>query len=63
MTEAFACGTAAVITPIATVKSSQGVWTIKGGDTGPIASELREALLNIQYGTGPDPHRWMHTVP
>jgi branched-chain amino acid aminotransferase len=63
MTEAFACGTAAVITPIATVKSQQGSWTIADGGTGPIASQLRETLLDIQYGTGPDPHGWMHKVP
>ncbi|HNX31765.1 MAG TPA: branched-chain amino acid aminotransferase [Holophaga sp.] len=62
MTEAFACGTAAVITPIGTVKSRNGQWIINNRETGPVAARLREALLGIQHGTAPDPHGWMHTV-
>ena len=62
MTEAFACGTAAVITPIGKVKSTQGEWLVNGGETGPVASKLREALLNIQHGISPDTHGWMHKV-
>ena len=63
MTEVFACGTAAVITPVGTVKSKAGQWTIHGGTTGPIAAQLREALLSLQHGVGPDPHGWVHPVP
>ncbi len=62
MTEAFACGTAAVITPIGTVKSAHGEWMVNGGETGPVASKLREALLNLQHGVDPDPNGWMHKV-
>ena len=62
MTEAFACGTAAVITPIGTVKSRKGQWIINNRETGPVAAKLREALLGIQHGTAPDPHGWMHSV-
>lgn len=62
MTEAFACGTAAVITPIGTVKSAHGEWKVNGGETGPVASRLREALLNLQHGVDPDPNGWMHQV-
>lgn len=62
MTEVFACGTAAVITPVGTVKSTQGGFTINEGKTGPIASRLREALLDLQHGNTPDPHGWMHQV-
>jgi branched-chain amino acid aminotransferase len=62
MTEAFACGTAAVITPIGRVKSRQGEWLVNGGETGPVASKLRESLLNIQHGIAPDTHSWMHEV-
>lgn len=62
MTEAFACGTAAVITPIGTVKSRKGTWVVAGGGFGPIASGLRETLLDIQHGSGADPHGWMHRV-
>ena len=62
MTEAFACGTAAVITPIGTVKSKKGEWVINNRETGPVASRLREALLNLQHGIAPDPYGWMHQV-
>ncbi len=63
MTEAFACGTAAVLTPVGQVKSTRGNFTIHGGETGPVASRLRAALLDIQHGRVPDTHGWMHAVP
>jgi len=62
MTEAFACGTAAVITPIGTVKSTRGTWTVKDGQSGPVSMKLREQLLNIQHGVAPDVHGWLHKV-
>ena len=62
LTEVFACGTAAVITPVGTVKGRQGEWTINGGTPGPITMQLREYLLNLQTGAIPDPHGWVHTV-
>jgi len=62
ITEAFACGTAAVITPVGEVKSETGSFTINDGETGPVASRLREALLAIQHGESADAHSWMHTV-
>jgi len=62
MTEVFACGTAAVITPVGTVKSRFGEWVIHRGETGPVAARIRETLLAIQHGTAPDTHGWMHRV-
>jgi branched-chain amino acid aminotransferase len=62
LTEVFACGTAAVITPVGQVKFEGGSWTINGGESGPIATRLREALLDIQYGKAPDKYGWMHRV-
>ncbi len=62
MTEVFACGTAAVITPVGTAKSKDGEWTIHGGQAGPVASKLRETLLGIQHGELEDLHGWMHRV-
>jgi branched-chain amino acid aminotransferase len=62
MTEAFACGTAAVITPIGTVKSSRGTWAVRDGQTGPVTTKLREALLNIQHGMAPDTHGWLYKI-
>jgi len=62
MTEAFACGTAAVITPIGEVKSRHGNWTVGNGHTGSVTAQLRETLLHIQHGLAPDRYGWMHTV-
>ncbi len=63
MVEAFACGTAAVITPIGRVKSRNlGNWTIAGETFGPVAQRLRAALLDVQYGRQPDSFGWMHRI-
>ncbi len=62
MTEAFACGTAAVITPVGHVKSRKGDWTIHNGETGPVAASLRETLLNLQHGLSKDSHGWMKKI-
>jgi branched-chain amino acid aminotransferase len=60
--EAFACGTAAVITPIGAVKSNIGTWVINDNQMGPVTATLRRALLDIQYGRAPDRYEWMHRV-
>ncbi|MEJ6548720.1 branched-chain amino acid aminotransferase [Corynebacterium sp. USCH3] len=62
MTEAFACGTAAVITPVGTVKDRNGEFQINGGTPGEITMRLRERLTGIQRGTGEDTHSWNHTL-
>jgi branched-chain amino acid aminotransferase len=59
LTEVFACGTAAVITPVGTVKSAETEFTISGGEPGPVTLGLRSALTAIQYGTAPDANNWM----
>ncbi len=62
MTESFACGTAAVITPIGALKGRHGLVTISDGTMGPVAVRLREHLLDIQYGLLPDAYGWVHHV-
>jgi branched-chain amino acid aminotransferase len=62
LTEVFACGTAAVITPVGTVKFEGGSWLIHGGESGPVAMRIRDRLLDIQHGIQPDEHGWMHVV-
>ncbi len=62
LTEVFACGTAAVITPVGQVKFAGGEWTVHGGETGPVAMRLRETLLGIQHGELPDRYNWVHLV-
>ncbi len=60
--EAFACGTAAVISPIGKVCSAGGEVLINGGEAGPVAMGLRKQLVDIQYGRAPDPHNWIRKV-
>jgi branched-chain amino acid aminotransferase len=60
--EAFACGTAAVVSPIGTVRSASGDFVINGGVAGPVAMALRKQLVDIQYGRAPDPHKWVRKV-
>src|SRR6185437_9617074 len=62
LTEVFACGTAAVITPVGSVKSATDEWTVGDGGSGPVTMQLREHLLGLQTGQRPDPHGWMHTL-
>ncbi|MEU6703973.1 branched-chain amino acid aminotransferase [Streptomyces wuyuanensis] len=62
LTEVFACGTAAVITPVGTVKSTGGEWTQSDGGPGKVTMELRKALLDIQTGKAEDRHGWMHEL-
>jgi branched-chain amino acid aminotransferase len=62
LTEVFACGTAAVVTPVGHVKFDGGSWSIHGGEPGPVSTRIREALTAIQYGNAPDTHGWMHRV-
>ncbi|MCH9817157.1 MAG: branched-chain amino acid aminotransferase [Actinomycetia bacterium] len=59
ITEVFACGTAAVITPVGTVRGRTGEWQVGDGRAGPITMELRQNLLDIQTGVSADPHNWM----
>jgi len=62
LTEVFACGTAAVITPVGAVRSAQGGWTVSDGGTGPVTAQLREHLLAIQRGHAADDHGWMRVL-
>ncbi|MEU2306735.1 branched-chain amino acid aminotransferase [Streptomyces misionensis] len=62
LTEVFACGTAAVVTPIGHVKTKSGEWTHGDGTPGEVTLRLREALLGIQRGMNEDKHGWMHRV-
>ena len=60
--EAFACGTAAVITPIGTVRSSTHEFVVGDGGTGEVTERLRTALVDIQRGRAEDPYGWVHRV-
>ena len=60
--EAFACGTAAVITPIGTVKTPDDEFTIADGGSGEVTMGLRKELVDIQRGRAEDPFGWVHRV-
>lgn len=57
--EVFACGTAAVITPVSHVKGREGEFRIGDGQPGPVTLRLREELVGLQYGRRPDSHGWV----
>ncbi len=62
LTEVFACGTAAAITPVGSVKSTRENWTVGDGQPGEVTMRLREALLDIQTGRAADTHGWLHRL-
>jgi branched-chain amino acid aminotransferase len=59
ITEAFACGTAAVITPIGELKTADGVIASPGSGAGEVTMAIREQLLGIQTGAVEDLHGWL----
>jgi len=60
--EVFACGTAAVVTPLARLKAPDFDVTIGDGGAGAVTMRLRAALTDIQYGRAEDTHGWMRSV-
>ncbi|MFJ3925900.1 branched-chain amino acid aminotransferase [Streptomyces sp. NPDC090022] len=62
LTEVFACGTAAVITPVGSVKSERANFTQGDGEPGEVTMKLRKALLDLQTGRTADAHGWMHPL-
>ncbi len=61
LVEVFACGTAAVITPVGLLKSREEEILISE-QPGELTASLRAELTGIQYGTVPDRHNWMHRL-
>jgi branched-chain amino acid aminotransferase len=62
LTEAFACGTAAVVTPIGAVRGAGIGFEIGGQSVGPLTQRLRSALVDIQRGRAADPHCWIEEL-
>lgn len=58
--EAGACGTAAVLTPIASITHQDHVYTFKHNkEMGPVTKELYRIITGIQMGDIPDPSHWI----
>ncbi|MBO0925166.1 branched-chain amino acid aminotransferase [Cellulomonas sp. zg-ZUI199] len=62
VSEVFACGTAAVMTPIGRLASDDFDLVVGDGQAGPVTMRIREQLTDIQYGRAADTHGWMRRL-
>ncbi len=63
VTEVFACGTAAVITPVGKLVWDGGeVVSRNAGAEDSVTMRLRRTLVDIQYGRATDTHGWMRRL-
>jgi branched-chain amino acid aminotransferase len=60
ITEVFACGTAAVVTSVGTLRWHGGEVSLPGST--PVADKVRQSLVDVQHGLAPDTHGWLHRV-
>ena len=60
ITEVFACGTAAVVTSVGSLRWHGGEVTMPAAT--PVADQIRDTLVGIQHGRLPDTHGWLHRV-
>lgn len=56
--EAFASGTAAIVSPVGQLYFRNKEYLINGGKTGELAEKLYNEILQIQYGLKEDPFGW-----
>jgi len=63
VTEVFACGTAAVVTPVGRLVWAEGEVAIGdpqvNGGVGSVTASIRQALLDVQYGRAVDSRGWL----
>lgn len=60
--EAFACGTAAVLNPVRSFRDGDQEYLVGDGGSGKHTMDIRNTLLDIQYGRIEDTHGWMRRV-
>ena len=60
ITEVFACGTAAVITPIGRLFDGEDIIESAGGSE--VTLDIRRELLELQTGRGEDRHGWLYRL-
>lgn len=58
LNEAFASGTAAIVSPIGLIYYKGKEYTIQGGKIGELTEKLYNEILQIQYGEKEDPFGW-----
>lgn len=62
LVECFACGTAAVVTPVGKVEGREHAFTVGSGGPGQLTMKLKDRLVSIQRGTAPDTHGWVKKI-
>lgn len=60
--EAFGSGTAAVVSPIGSLAYKGEVFTVSGGNIGPVTQDLYDTLTGIQWGRVQDPYGWSQVI-
>jgi branched-chain amino acid aminotransferase len=61
ITEVFACGTAAVVTPVGSLRWDGGQ-TPEVSEAGEVTMSIRQALVDIQFGRAEDAFGWMRRI-
>ena len=62
VSELFACGTGAAVTPIGRLAGDGFDLAVSDGGTGPVTAATRTRLTDIQYGRAADTHGWMRRL-
>ncbi len=62
LSEAWGCGTAAVVSPIGKLVYEGETFTIGDGSIGALTQQLYDTLTGIQWGTVEDTHGWVYPV-
>jgi len=62
LSEAFACGTAAVVASIGEIVSSAGSFRLNNAHESPVAKKLKEQLIGVQRGSVADSRGWVRKV-
>jgi len=60
--EVFGTGTAAVISPVGTIKFRDEIVILNDNKVGPMTQKFYDALTDIQYGRAEDPLGWIEKI-
>ena len=60
--EIFACGTAAIVTPVGRMASTDFEVTVGDGQPGAVTLAVRDRLMGVQYGRIADTYGWMERI-
>ncbi len=62
LSEAFATGTAAVVSPIGHIHHAGRTLDLDHDRMGPVAARFHKAITDIHHGLAPDPGGWCHLI-